>query len=431
MRRLLARIDRFFFAPVSATPFGMMRAAWGAAILVHFLKQWPDVTRYYSTLGQYPLWLDGAIHRTDHRFSLLVLLPHPDAVFLLYLLLLIVAACAMAGYRPRLSTIATTLLLFSFHERNPWHTTGGDTALRTIGFLLCIAPCGVSAFSAWRIRAQRAWWKARRELLPPLTMPAWPGRLLLWQLVVIYLQSLWSKLLGTMWYDGSAVEVALHHTQFSHFPGATADLLSRAGFAIAWTVMLWEAAWVLVLLPLPQKAKGPVRRTLLLTALLFHTGLSVFLRLGSFLYAMPAMLIGNLHDEDLTAMRSLANRGTTGPITVLYDGDCGLCRRSVFWLAMLDWLRRLRLVNFQNASERASHAPDIPLEQLDRALHIRLADGRTRTGFSAFRALCWHLPALLPLALLLYLPGVKAIGDRVYARVAASRSRCTHASCNA
>ena len=74
-------------------------------------------------------------------------------------------------------------------ESNPRITgfvyNGGDTMLRTIGFLLMIAP-EVRAFSLSRLREQWHHWKRKGSegmLQSPLTMSIWPYRLLLWQLI--------------------------------------------------------------------------------------------------------------------------------------------------------------------------------------------------------------------------------------------------------
>ncbi len=115
-------------------------------------------------------------------------------------------------------------------------------------------------------------------------------------------------------------------------------------------------------------------------------------------------------------------------ISVLFDGHCGLCRRSIRTLQALDWLGRLSYADFQDERERMRVAPEIPYGQLDRAMHVKFP-GKTLSGFSAFRALAWHLPPLWIAAPFLYLPGAKIIGDAVYARVAESRKKCTHESC--
>lgn len=116
-------------------------------------------------------------------------------------------------------------------------------------------------------------------------------------------------------------------------------------------------------------------------------------------------------------------------IYVLFDGHCGFCRRSVKALVSLDWLHRLSLVDMHDGPARMRVAPEIPLEELDKALHIKLPDGRSFKGYSAFRHMTWSLPPLWIVAPFLYIPGAKFLGDRVYQKIADSRSRCTHESC--
>jgi len=52
-------------------------------------------------------------------------------------------------------------------------------------------------------------------------------------------------------------------------------------------------------------------------------------------------------------------------------------------------------------------------------------DGRVLTGFEAYRSLAWVLPLAWLTLPLLYVPGVAAIGRRVYRYVADHRSRDT------
>ncbi|MEK7591596.1 MAG: DUF393 domain-containing protein [Patescibacteria group bacterium] len=119
-------------------------------------------------------------------------------------------------------------------------------------------------------------------------------------------------------------------------------------------------------------------------------------------------------------------------IAVLYDGACGLCQRSVTLLQRLDWFHHLLPIDFRNEKMRKEIVPDIPLEALDRSMHIRFLSERTENtfqGFDAFRALTWYLPALWPIAPLLYFPGVAPVGRMIYARIARHRLRCTDGVC--
>jgi predicted DCC family thiol-disulfide oxidoreductase YuxK len=103
---------------------------------------------------------------------------------------------------------------------------------------------------------------------------------------------------------------------------------------------------------------------------------------------------------------------------VLYDGQCELCRRSVAMLKRLDWRRRL---TFADAREPASVPAGLDPRRLLEEMHVVTAGGRVDHGFAAFRRIAQLLPPLWPLVPLLYLPGVPALGQRLYLWVARNR----------
>jgi predicted DCC family thiol-disulfide oxidoreductase YuxK len=107
---------------------------------------------------------------------------------------------------------------------------------------------------------------------------------------------------------------------------------------------------------------------------------------------------------------------------VLYDGDCPLCRRSVAVLKKLDWRGRLA---FQNARD-VEHLPPARVELQPRRLleemHVLTPDRQhAYAGYRAFRWMAWRLPLTMPLAPLLYVPGVPWVGNKVYLWVARNR----------
>ncbi len=426
---------RFFFRPIRAEGFGMMRIAWALVILSFFLHQLPSLDLLYGSNGvigyAYP-----DIFRNDWRFSLFDTFNSPAAVRALSSVFILSLLSTIIGFYTRLSVLLSLILLFSFHERNTVILGGGDTVLRLIGFLLLLAP-GTTALSLDRLRAQWKEWKRHNALLPPLMQPVWPMRLVLWQLIVIYAMTGLEKLTGEMWRYGSAVITALHHPHFQRLPDVVLDILALFGPLLSWAVIAFELSWMLLLIPRStlsrltrRKNTGSIlKRTLLLFGLLFHFAIFALMRVGSFPQAMIAFYLGTLDNDDLASARKTLNRNQTGKFTMLYDGHCGLCKRTVFWLTLLDWLHRLQFVDYQDAAARKAIAPHLEFADLDKALHLMTPDGTVYKGFFAFRFLSWHLPALWLFAPFLYLPGVAALGQRAYGRVAARRKACTHENC--
>lgn len=432
MKNILRRLPDFFFKRISARGFGVMRAAWALVAFLYMLMQWKDVTNYYSDAGLIPSALVPDALRMGARFTILTWVTSPDAVFGLYLLLLALLAAACVGLFPRLSTVLSVILLFSFHERNPFPLGGGDTVLRCIGFLLCVAP-NIETCAVSRIPMQWRHFKKKRTLMADEQVSIWGYRLLLWQFLILYGTSLWFKMLGSMWRNGTAVEAALHHPIFSRLPEWLAHVMTPLTPFVTFGAVFWHFTWLLLLIPEPLRRRllprVSLKRWILAGGMLFHGSIFLLMDAGSFSLAVLAGYTGLLLKEDFDAIRARLNRNFRGPIAVLYDGHCGLCLRSVFTLKMIDALRRLRFVDFWDKKQKDAVAPDLKIAQLDKAMHVRFANGKTLKGFDAIREVAWHIPVLWPLTPLMYLPGVAPIGRKAYAKIAIRRKACDHESC--
>ena len=115
-----------------------------------------------------------------------------------------------------------------------------------------------------------------------------------------------------------------------------------------------------------------------------------------------------------------------------YDGECGFCTVSVRVLAFADFFRVVTWTAYQ---ELPAPPAGLAWEDLDAAAYLEVRKGssesggrpeeerRLHRGFYAFRMLTLRLPLLIPLALLLWLPGVNRLGEWAYEWVAANRYR--------
>lgn len=437
MKTMIRIIDRFFFENVSAAGFGLMRIAWAGTALAFLLGSAQDVVRYYSAAGIMPQSLGYLVFRDVYRFTLLDTFTDPLPVLLLWSLYVTVLLCTMLGVWTRPMTVTAVLLMFSFHERNLQPLGGGDTLLRNIGFILMIAP-EIDAFSIDRLENQWRSWKTKGTLLPGLRTQIWPYRLLLWEFIIIYLTSMLDKTQGEMWLRGTSVAAVFHHTHFFRWPREFADLLTVFSPYVCAGFLLYETTWALMLVPrdvwsvIPERIRRhSLKRWLLAAGVFFHGMILILMDVGTFSFVMFTGYIGLLQEWDFETFKNFFNRGMkkSSSISVLYDGACRLCNRSMFFFLVADRLGRLRAVDFRDAELRKRYAPDISSVDLDRALHIRLPDGTTFAGFDAFRKLTWNIPVLWPLAPFLYIPGIPLIGRAIYAKIAARRNRCADGHC--
>ena len=108
-----------------------------------------------------------------------------------------------------------------------------------------------------------------------------------------------------------------------------------------------------------------------------------------------------------------------GQPTLIYDGECGLCRAAARTLTRWDRERRIALVAFQDRERVARFG--IPLPALAAAMHLVLPDGRVLAGADAVPELLRRLPGRGWMAWPFALPGARRLARRVYAWIAVRR----------
>ncbi|MEX0741761.1 MAG: DUF393 domain-containing protein [Phycisphaeraceae bacterium] len=107
-------------------------------------------------------------------------------------------------------------------------------------------------------------------------------------------------------------------------------------------------------------------------------------------------------------------------LTVLYDDGCPMCTFQSRLLSRLDWFDRVTMRPLSAAGGQQL-AGDIDQAQLREAIHCFEPDGRVFRGARALRHVGMRLPLTAPFALLLWIPGVIFVAERVYAWVSRNR----------
>ena len=106
--------------------------------------------------------------------------------------------------------------------------------------------------------------------------------------------------------------------------------------------------------------------------------------------------------------------------TVLYDGDCPLCTFQMRVITWLDWFNTVRLIPIAD-SRAAEIAPGIKREDLQEAIHCIAKRGRIYRGARCVRFIGMRLPLAVPLALVLWIPGVIYLAEIVYRLISRNR----------
>ena len=105
--------------------------------------------------------------------------------------------------------------------------------------------------------------------------------------------------------------------------------------------------------------------------------------------------------------------------TIIWDSHCSFCHR---WARVLAWLDVTGAHRFVGTAEPEAYAdPRVTPEDTDRALQLLTPRGRFE-GYDAIRRVLLRSPLTFWFAPVLWLPPVRAVGERIYWRVAASRT---------
>jgi hypothetical protein len=275
---------RAFMVHVDPRPVGLMRVVFGAVVLWTLLSFAPNVRLFFSDEG---LLLPGMareasgsplrqlwdpVHGFQHWWSpleallgassILHLRSDPPLVFIVYGLVLVSAVLMTMGAFTTVSTAATWFLAEQLYRYDSMFANGGDLVIRAFLFLALFCRWGEAySLDAWRRR--------RRELLggatriPPLEkIPAWPIRLMLIQLSLIYVLNGWHKT-GPGWRDGTALYYALNLDHFYRVPAqGVVTWLQYLGVlpVLTWLTRAWEICFPLALVGVALRGYEADRR---------------------------------------------------------------------------------------------------------------------------------------------------------------------------
>jgi hypothetical protein len=209
-------------------------------------------------------------------------------------LLLAAAVALVLGWRTRIASLVVAVLLLVVQRRDPWILNSGDLLLRELAFFVMLMPAG----ETWSL-------DARRRGMERLRAP-WALRLAQLQISALYLFSVWAKVRGHAWNDGTAVGIALQLDDLQRFAVPEAVATSLAVSAVLTYASLAVEAALAVGLWLPR-----LRYPVMLAGIGLHLGIEATLLIGWFSLAVVSSYLAFVPAGDLrSVVRGLARRGT-------------------------------------------------------------------------------------------------------------------------
>ena len=282
--------ERFWFAPQSTSTLALFRIAFGLLALAWTLALSPDLLTFFAREGIVPEQPDYSSLELPWTWGLLGAFPGDAAVVALFAALLVASACVLVGYRTRLASAAVFVGILSFERRNPFVFNAGDNLIRVMALYLLLAPAGASlSLDRWR-RARERFWEF------PARAP-WALRLVQIQLSVIYLSTVWEKLQGETWKDGTAVSYVLRTEDIQRvaLPSAITDSVLASGALTYGTLAVELAAGILIW-------SRRARPFVVVPAILLHLFVDATLTAGLFSAAMLTGYVAFVSPERASAL---------------------------------------------------------------------------------------------------------------------------------
>jgi hypothetical protein len=238
---------RLWFQRIDPRPAALMRIGYGMVLFwtfVDFVLPHPplDVSMARFLFTDEGIWLTdqarknyggklGTLWDPEHgfqywhgifvamwdKFTILHFRSDPTFVFTIYGLMFTSVGLMIFGVWTRWTTILAWVLVESLYRYSPVFYTGGDTVTRVFLFLGMFARWGEAySFDSWRRRRKAILGGAER--FPALRqIPAWPLRLMMLQLAIIYCATGLLKS-GATWANGTALYYSLNLDHFYRTP---------------------------------------------------------------------------------------------------------------------------------------------------------------------------------------------------------------------
>jgi predicted DCC family thiol-disulfide oxidoreductase YuxK len=439
VKGLLRRLHDHWFAPAPLEDLALVRIVVVSAQLILLLT--PYLSDEIGACLGCSLQYQHFLTQVDQSYFApiptlrLLLLPfggpgvRPDPMFLhaVWVAAVLTGVTGLIGAytRPSLLVFAAsnTLLVAHSYSYGEFHH---PEALMTIAlWTIALGPSGAKRSVdelLFRLRfARTAMRFDPRPRDPTMSdMARWPLRLIQWMFGLIYFSAGISKLAngGLRWFNGYtlAYDVASDGLDRGSSLGVW---MSRQIFALrllsVFTIVFELAFWVVLLLP-------GLTLLFVLSGIAVHVGIYATQR-APFpqLVVLYIVFIEQLRRQ-VPGWDRIAQPKRDW--TVVYDGLCPLCIRSMVILDYLDLRGRLVFVDLEREWARAhAQAPGLTPEAARHAMHVVGPDGRVYRGFFGFRALTAVLPPLWVLFPLAHLPLADRAGGWIYDRVARSRGR--------
>jgi hypothetical protein len=270
----------FWFRPTPTSTLAVFRAAYGFVVFAWTVSVIPDAFAFFSP--------SGVFSRQYRGWGVLETFNSKPAVVAAVLALGLSALALVVGYRTRLASVVSFIALSSLIHRNPYLKSGGDSLLLTMGFFLMFAPAGASLSIDRLRRSRERFWEFPRRA-------QWALRFVQIQVSLMYLFTVFAKVQGETWPDGTAVGYAWQVAHYVRLPIPQAVIDS----VVLINLMTWGTLVIELSLAILVWNRR-LRPWVLAAGIALHLSIELTLRVGFFSWAVLVMYIAFVPPETMS-----------------------------------------------------------------------------------------------------------------------------------
>ena len=286
MTAIAAAWNRFWFDEVPSATLALFRLAFGVVATLWTLSLASDLRTFFTADGIVP-----EAPATQYWIGVFDVSSSWPVVVAAFAVLLASCVALTVGWHTRVAAVIVFVGILSFERRTPNVFNSGDTLVRNLALYLALAPAGIAvSLDRWR-RDRASFWAFPMHAV-------WPLRLVQIHLTVMYLTTVWAKVRGDVWNDGTAISYALRLDDLTRFAAPDFFVTSEAwSNLLTWGTLAVELA--LAVLVWNRRARPWV----LLAGVALHLSIELTIHVGFFSMAVLTAYLAFVAPE--TAARFL------------------------------------------------------------------------------------------------------------------------------
>lgn len=288
-KKITSSWDKFFFEERPTEGIALFRILWLSLMFMYFLMDIGNIQDFYGSHAIISHATASSEFPFLHMNIFNLLNPSYEVIYGVMIIYGLSLLASLFGLFTRSSLIIALICMTSLHQRNIWLLSSSEVLMRLVMILLICSPCGHSLSLDSLLGRYFPSFRQKRN------WPLWSVRILQIQISVVYLWTVWHKLKGETWLDGTAVYYATRLESMTNF---------TVPFLMDSAIFLKLATWATLAIEFAMGALvwfKKLRKPVIILGILFHLGIEYTMSIPFFELSMILLLTNFISPEEVKA----------------------------------------------------------------------------------------------------------------------------------